>query len=217
MEVNFQHRSSLHWNFPGAANGNEGGSKTAYFRFMSTGFFLRSADYSIKGGSQTWPTTSGCLQEAKFSLKRLLYQLLLPRLAFWWQWTVMASIRLAFDTSAGNKTPHIVPQCFDPKDVDNATTRFTLANYDAKDGGIPINFGLNCLGWMVNKISFCMLQYFAPVFEYLIVLLCLYLSCLWFFGPFGGNDNKTMQIELLDSLDRISLCVFLLMWFLASN
>ena len=90
----------------------------------------------------------------------------------------MASIRLAFDASAGNKTPHIVPQCFDPRDVDNATSRFTLANYDAKDGGIPINFGLNCLGWMVSKISFCMLQYFAPIFEYLIVLLCLHLSCL---------------------------------------
>ena len=90
----------------------------------------------------------------------------------------MASIRLAFDASAGNKT-HIVPQCFDPKDVDNETSSgFTLANYDAKDGGIPINFGLNCLGWMVSKIFFCMLQYFAPIFEYLIVLLCLYLSCL---------------------------------------
>lgn len=136
-------------------------------------FFLRSADNSIKGGSQTWPT-SGCLQEAKFSLKRLLYQLFHPSLGFWWQWTVMASIRLAFDGTAGNKTPHSVPQCFDSKDVDNATSRFTLANYDAKDGGIPINFGLNCLGWMVSKISFCMLQYFAPIFEYLIVLLCLY-------------------------------------------
>jgi len=90
----------------------------------------------------------------------------------------MASIRLAFDASVGNKT-HIVPQCFDPKDVgDNGTARSTLANYDAKDGGIPINFGLNCLGWMVRTISFCMLQYFAPVFEDLIVLFCLYLSCL---------------------------------------
>ena len=31
--------------------------------------FLRSADYSIKGGSQTWPT-SGCLQEAKFRFEK---------------------------------------------------------------------------------------------------------------------------------------------------
>lgn len=121
----------------------------------------------------------------------------------------MASIRLAFDGSASNKSSHIVPQCFDPKNVDNDTSRFTLANYDAKDGGIPINFGLNCLGWMVTKYSFCMLQYFATVFEYLIVLLCLYLSSLWFFGLFGGNNNKMMQIELPDSLDRITFYGFL--------
>ena len=127
--------------------------------------FLRSADYSIKGGSQTWPTKSGFLQEAKFSFLRLLYHLFLSSLGFRWQSTGMASIRLAFDASASNKTPHIVPQCFDPKDVDNATTRFTLANYDAKDGGIPINFGLNCLGWMVSKMFFCLLQYFATVFD----------------------------------------------------
>jgi len=70
----------------------------------------------------------------------------------------MASIRLAFDATAGNKTPRVV-QCFDAKDVgDNATSAIPgLANYDAKDGGIPINFGLNCLGWMVSKISICML------------------------------------------------------------
>lgn len=70
----------------------------------------------------------------------------------------MASIRLAFDDSVGNKTPHIVPQCFDPKDVDNTTSGFTLANYDAKDGGIPINFGLNCLGWMIVFIIFCVIR-----------------------------------------------------------
>ena len=119
----------------------------------------------------------------------------------------MASIRLAFDSSAGNKT-HIVPQCFDSKNVDNAT-RFTLANYDAKDGGIPINFGLNCLGWMVSKLSLCMLQYFAPVFEFLIVLLCLFEFSVYL----AGMTTKSGRF----SGPNISLCVPLYVIFLGSD
>lgn len=37
-------------------------------------FSLRSADYSIKGGSQTWPTTRACLQEANFSVTSCFFQ-----------------------------------------------------------------------------------------------------------------------------------------------
>lgn len=62
----------------------------------------------------------------------------------------MASFHLAFD-AAKNTTPHVVPKCYDVKLADNHTNTVTLANYNAKDGGIPINFGLNCLGWMVSE------------------------------------------------------------------
>jgi len=57
---------------------------------------------------------------------------------------------LATDVSPTNKSQvHHIPKCFDSK-LDNITSSSALANYDAKDGGIPINFGLNCLGWMVS-------------------------------------------------------------------
>ena len=76
---------------------------------------------------------------------------------------------LTFDVSPGSmvnspSSGHIQPRCFDYK-VDNFTG--SLKNYDAKDGGIPITFGLNCLGWMVRKHSrqfYCILYFSAAVF-----------------------------------------------------
>lgn len=56
-----------------------------------------------------------------------------------------------------SRQPHIVPQCFDSK-IDNINSSGALLNYDAKDGGIPINFGLNCLGWMIVFILFCVIR-----------------------------------------------------------
>ncbi|XP_067019887.1 CSC1-like protein 2 [Acropora muricata] len=70
---------------------------------------------------------------------------------------------LAFDVSSGsmvNSTNprHIQPRCFDSK-LDNFTG--SLKNYDAKDGGIPITFGLNCLGWMIVFLLFCVIRRFV--------------------------------------------------------
>ena len=66
----------------------------------------------------------------------------------------MANLYLEFDEEAGNKTQHIIPKCYDVKDVNaNSSQRQLLINYMAKDGGIPVNFGLNILGWMVSVVS----------------------------------------------------------------
>ena len=66
----------------------------------------------------------------------------------------MANLYLEFDEEAGNKTQHIIPKCYDAKDVNaNSSERQLLINYMAKDGGIPVNFGLNILGWMVSVVS----------------------------------------------------------------
>ncbi|XP_068688040.1 CSC1-like protein 2 [Montipora foliosa] len=67
-------------------------------------------------------------------------------------------VSLAISSSRSNNT-HIPPQCFD-SNVDNIT-RGVLTNYDAKDGGIPINFGLNCLGWMIVFLLFCVMRRFV--------------------------------------------------------
>ncbi|CAH3019206.1 unnamed protein product [Porites evermanni] len=60
----------------------------------------------------------------------------------------------ATDVSPTNNS-HRIPQCFDSK-LDNKTG--SLINFDARDGGIPINFGLNCLGWMIIFILFCVIR-----------------------------------------------------------
>ena len=66
----------------------------------------------------------------------------------------MANLYLEFDEEAGNKTQHIIPKCYDAKYVNaNSSERQLLVNYMAKDGGIPVNFGLNILGWMVSVVS----------------------------------------------------------------
>ncbi|KAK2561617.1 Calcium permeable stress-gated cation channel 1 [Acropora cervicornis] len=67
---------------------------------------------------------------------------------------------LVFDVSSGSmvnstNSRHIQPRCFDSK-LDNFTG--SLKNYDAKDGGIPITFGLNCLGWMIVFLLFCVIR-----------------------------------------------------------
>lgn len=70
----------------------------------------------------------------------------------------MANLYLEFDEDAGNKT-HIIPKCYDVKDVNaNSSQRQLLINYMAKDGGIPVNFGLNILGWMIVFILFCVIR-----------------------------------------------------------
>lgn len=73
------------------------------------------------------------------------------------RYTAMSSpYTLATNVSPTNSSPHHMPQCFDSK-LDNISSPNALANYDAKDGGIPINFGLNCLGWMVSKQLYSLL------------------------------------------------------------
>ncbi|XP_015757089.1 PREDICTED: uncharacterized protein LOC107336526 [Acropora digitifera] len=67
---------------------------------------------------------------------------------------------LAFDVSSGSmenstNSRHIQPRCSDSK-LDNFTG--SLKNYDTKDGGIPITFGLNCLGWMIVFLLFCVIR-----------------------------------------------------------
>ncbi|RMX39015.1 hypothetical protein pdam_00019526 [Pocillopora damicornis] len=70
----------------------------------------------------------------------------------------MANLYLEFDEDAGNNT-HIIPKCYDVKDVNaNSSQRQLLINYMAKDGGIPVNFGLNILGWMIVFILFCVIR-----------------------------------------------------------
>lgn len=83
----------------------------------------------------------------------------------------MADLYLEFDEDAGNKT-HIIPKCYDVKDVNaNSSQRQLLINYMAKDGGIPVNFGLNILGWMVSVVS-----------DLYAVLYCLnFLPCCTFY------------------------------------
>lgn len=61
----------------------------------------------------------------------------------------MTTLYTLATASPTNSSGRVVPQCFDSKQDNNASTG-SLTNYDAKDGGIPINFGLNCLGWMVS-------------------------------------------------------------------
>lgn len=61
---------------------------------------------------------------------------------------------VATDVSPTNNS-HRIPRCFDSK-LDNKTG--SLINFDARDGGIPINFGLNCLGWMIIFILFCVIR-----------------------------------------------------------
>ena len=84
----------------------------------------------------------------------------------------MANLYLEFDEEAGNKTQHIIPKCYDAKDVSaNSSERQLLINYMAKDGGIPVNFGLNILGWMVSVVS-----------DLYSVLYCLnFLPCCTFY------------------------------------
>ena len=84
----------------------------------------------------------------------------------------MANLYLEFDEEAGNKTQHIIPKCYDAKDVNaNSSERQLLINYMAKDGGIPVNFGLNILGWMVSVVS-----------DLYAVLYCLnFLPCCTFY------------------------------------
>ena len=84
----------------------------------------------------------------------------------------MANLYLEFDEEAGNKTQHIIPKCYDAKDVNaNSSERQLLINYMAKDGGIPVNFGLNILGWMVSVVS-----------DLYAVLYCLnFLLCCTFY------------------------------------
>ena len=64
----------------------------------------------------------------------------------------MSSLYILATASPTNSSRqhHVVPQCFDSKLDNNISSTGSLTNYDAKDGGIPINFGLNCLGWMVS-------------------------------------------------------------------
>ena len=84
---------------------------------------------------------------------------------------------LAFDVSSGSmvnstNSRHIQPRCSDSK-LDNFTG--SLKNYDAKDGGIPITFGLNCLGWMVRKhySQFKCILYFSTAVFILVNLFWL--------------------------------------------
>ena len=75
-------------------------------------------------------------------------------------------------SSRSNNT-HSPPQCFDSKQGN--ITKGVLTNYDAKDGGIPINFGLNCLGWMV-----CLIISMLPcIKDSFFVAVCILVNLHW--------------------------------------
>lgn len=94
---------------------------------------------------------------------------------------------VATDVSPTNNS-HRIPQCFDSK-LDNKTG--SLINFDAKDGGIPINFGLNCLGWMVSlKLSSVLLYSINCFFFWFLVI----------FGLFDNNDNRQANGSRADPL-----------------
>lgn len=96
--------------------------------------------------------------EHEFLQSHLSFLILFVALAFLPENTAVRGMSspysLAFDASSGimsNSTNpgHVQPRCFDSK-FGNSTNG-NLGNFDATDGGIPVTFGLNCLGWMVRK------------------------------------------------------------------
>ena len=98
----------------------------------------------------------------------------------------MANLYLGFDEEAGNKTQHIIPKCYDAKDVNaNSSERQLLINYMAKDGGIPANLGFNIAGWMVSVVS-----------DLCVVLYCLnFLPCctFYFIKTIRSDENESQS------------------------
>ena len=122
-----------------------------------------SADCSIKGGSsQTWPTNGlACIPCQNFIVKKTPSSLTWIRAEL----SAMANLYLVFDEQATNKTPHIVPKCYDAKQQEtNSSSTVTLINYQSADGGIPVNFGLNILGWMVSETLVSVVEYLNLIF-----------------------------------------------------
>lgn len=89
----------------------------------------------------------------------------------------MANLYLVFDEQATNKTPHIVPKCYDAKQQEtNSSSTVTLINYQSADGGIPVNFGLNILGWMVSETLVSVVEYLNLIFLPCFTFYQLYLD-----------------------------------------
>ena len=102
----------------------------------------------------------------------------------------MANLYLVFDEQATNKTPHIVPKCYDAKQQEtNSSSTVTLINYQSADGGIPVNFGLNILGWMVSETLVSVVEYLNLIFFALLYILA---TLFRLFGLFSKNENNNM-------------------------